>query len=863
MIKLLKKINSIRFQLILLLINIVLSYTTYAQNKDVLMSNIDVQIWSAQEVKILLKFSTKEFSNHTNQKNSSTTDNLNKATNQVAALITNKNLLTSEFSTLPLPALNKTEDLLSVKFNNVFVNLKNNIIIVDHELLKTINVLQSNSQLELDFKIKPGIFYNIEQKDNTYILTLMTKDMLGGLIHGASQANNKNDLNNLKKNIDAIEHESSDAIQAIDQKKMSKIIKLTEQYSHKQIPLVNKSMDKNEIKKDIIKQESKSEKPNTYSSSDKRDLPEYSPPMANMNSFKKERINEMLDQAVLSSNTNKAIVKKIDFSLTDEKAAKIKVEFSNKEFLMSINDNDNSQKKLQVIFKNIILPNNLNKTYDVGDFDTVVKQLAWKTEGNSTKLIITNTAMVDFVSYEVNNSLIIEIKSKADVKTDIFKLNKKYSGKRISLNFQSIDLRAVLQLIADFTDLNLVASDTVQGNISLRLMNVPWDQALDIILKTKSLDKRYYGNILMIAPSTEIFELEKAELESDRLVERLINLETEYFHINYAKAEDLVTLLNNGTRGSVLSERGKVSFDKRTNILIVQDTPNKLKEINKVLKNLDTPVRQVLIEARLVRADTNFEKDLGVRWGLSAKRSSNNYNIGVGSNAVNASNTASTGNVILPTNPTTSGSSGSTGTVTSPINNGFNIDLGVTNPTTSLGLALAKLPGGTLVHLELSALEAEGIVETISTPKLITANKVPAKIEQGQEIPYQESTSSGAASIAFKKAVLSLTVTPQITPDNKIIMDLKVTNDSATTNPAAQNIPIINTQDIETQVLVDNSETIVLGGIFTQGVTNSVERIPFLGELPYVGQLFRRNLTKDNRSEFLIFITPKIIVEKV
>ncbi len=869
--KLLKKINSIRIQLLFLLINIVLSYTAYAQTKGVLLSNIDVQIWSAQEVKILFQFSAKEFSNHTNQneKNFSATDNLSKATNQVASLITNKNLFVSEFPILPLPTLNKTEDLLSVKFNNVFVNLKNNIIIVDHELLKTINVLQSDSQLELDFKIKPGIFYNIEQKDNTYILTLMTKDMLGGLIHGASQANNKNDLNNLKKSIDAIEQESSDAIQAMDQKKLSKVFKSTEQYSPKQILFVDTSTDKNEA----VKKTEKSEKLNGYNSSDKGDLSEYSPPMTNkkiMDSLKKERMvsserinSEMLDQTVLSSNTNKAVVKKVDFSLTDEKAAKIQVEFSNKEFLMSIDDNDNSQKKLQVIFKNIILPSNLNKTYDVGDFDTVVKQLAWKTEGNSAKLIITNTAMVDFVSYEVNNSLIIEIKSKADVKTDIFKLNKKYSGKKISLNFQSIELRAVLQLIADFTDLNLVASDTVQGNISLRLMNVPWDQALDIILKTKSLDKRYYGNILMIAPSTEIFELEKAELESDRLVERLINLETEYFHINYAKAEDLVTLLNNGTRGSVLSERGKVSFDKRTNILIVQDTPNKLKEINKVLKNLDTPVRQVLIEARLVRADTNFEKDLGVRWGLSAKRSSNNYNIGVGSNAVNASHTASTGAVVLPTNPTSTGTTGAIGTATSPINNGFNIDLGVTNPTTSLGLALAKLPGGTLVHLELSALEAEGIVETISTPKLITANKVPAKIEQGQEIPYQESTSSGAASIAFKKAVLSLTVTPQITPDNKIIMDLKVTNDSATTNPAAQNIPIINTQDIETQVLVDNSETIVLGGIFTQGVTNSVERIPFLGELPYVGQLFRRNLTKDNRSEFLIFITPKIIVEKV
>ncbi|MBP9721826.1 MAG: type IV pilus secretin PilQ family protein [Gammaproteobacteria bacterium] len=801
-----KTFKLINFLKKILWLAVLYNITAWAESSgNALLQNIDVQILSREEVKVILKLAPKD--------NAEIANNINK-------LIVNKNSPSPEEQALPVPLINKNKDLLSVVFNNLYVKLENNVINIDHNLLKNIKVVQTNARLELIMTTKPGIFYTLEQEKSGYVLTLMTKDKVGNVLKSENlpkpepepkpkpveSKNINSNLNNLEKEIDDIKQESNEVIKKIEQVVKSQ-------------PTIKPTVQR---------------------------------PMSVSNGISGVR----------------PILKNIDFSLTEEKAAKITLEFSNKQVPMTVLDSGNQEKKLTVEFKDIVVPENLQKIYDVNDYGTVVDKLSWniKPKNNISQLIIDNEASVEYVAYQLNNNVIIEIKSRAETKDDNFKLKKEYVGKRISLNFQSIELRAVLQLIADFTDLNLVASDTVQGNISLRLMNVPWDQALDIILKTKNLDKRYYGNILMIAPSAEIFDLEKAELESERLVERLIKLETEYFHISYAKAEDLVALINTGTQGSVLSERGKASFDKRTNILIVQDTPNKLKQISKVIKKLDTPVRQVLIEARLVKADTNFDKDLGIRWGLSAKRSSNDYRIGIGSNAVNASQTLSlinpnaNGGIILPTNAITG--TGATGGASGTASSGFNIDLGITNPTSALGLALAKLPGGTLVHLELSALEAEGMVETISTPKIITANKVPAKIEQGQEIPYQEASSSGATNTSFKKAVLSLVVTPQITPDNKIIMDLKVTNDTVAASLVVNGVPAIDTQEIESQVLVNDSETVVLGGIFTQNVRNSVERVPFFGELPYIGQLFRRNITQDKRSEFLIFITPKIVVDK-
>lgn len=553
-------------------------------------------------------------------------------------------------------------------------------------------------------------------------------------------------------------------------------------------------------------------------------------------------------------NGNQASISNFDFKLSENRTGQIVIKFPNKNVVMVSNTSkDKGDNVLQLQFKNTSIPNKLVKKYDVTDFGTVVKNIEWLKDRRSNSVILNvyNKSQADYIAYQKGSNLVIEINDKKVPGTSVF--NKTYSGKKISLNFQNIELRSVLQIIADFTSLNLVASDNIQGNISLRLMNVPWDQALDIILKTKSLDKRQFGNILMVAPTNEIFELERSELESEQLLEKLAKLETAYFPINYAKAEDVAQLISG--KNKILSERGTASFDKRTNLLIIQDTAKKMKEIREVLKKLDSPVKQVLIEARIVRADTNFRKELGIRWGLSAKRSSNNYQIGIGDTSPNATEIITDGNVVTPKKQADiSTAAGDTG---------FNIDLGLADPSSIIGLALAKLPGKTLVHLELSALESEGLLETVSSPKLITANKVPARIEQGQEIPYQESTSSGATNIAFKKAVLSLVVTPQITPDNKIILDINVTNDTPDfSNLVSDGVPVIDTQEVETQVLVDDSQTIVLGGIFTQVTNNSVERVPFLGDLPVIGQLFRKNVTRDDRSEFLIFITPKVVIDK-
>ncbi len=752
------------------------------------------------------------------------------------------------------PSITKENNLLKLSFHNTHKKLENNVINVNHDTLKDIKINELNSKLDLLFNMKQGSFYTVKQEGNKYVVTIMADQSLQN--KDKSVADFIKEIANIKKEAGENQDKSN---QLPDLPTKENINLQQDLIASRPIapyaPIVKETNKTVQTAKDLVKE---------VIDVDKGKVQEL---ITNAPITVEEKDTPIHPQYITGA---KAEVTKINFGLTDEKAGKIMIDFTNAKMAMKIDDSKNQQKQLIMQFKDIKLPPALDKLYDVSDFGTVVKELSWvknSTDG-TTDLIINNDSPADYVAYQINNQLIIEVKNRLDSKSASFMLSKEYSGKKISLNFQSIELRSVLQLIADFTELNLVASDTVQGNISLRLMNVPWDQALDIVLKTKNLDKRHYGNILMIAPSSELFELERAELESSRIVEKLIPLTTEYFHVNYAKAEDIAQLINSGNKGTILSERGKASFDKRTNILIVEDTPNKLKDISNILKKLDSPVKQVQIEARLVKADTNLSKELGVRWGLSAKRSSNGYRIGIGDSAYNAvqnsqaSNNATldsatginTGNLVRPV----------TGAVAkaTPTDTGFNIDLGLADPTGSLGLALAKLPGGTLVSLELSALEAEGLVETISSPKLVTANKVPAKIEQGQSIPYQEQTSSGATNTSFKKAVLSLTVTPQITPDNKIIMDLKVTNDTISSDTKlTSGIPVIDTQEIETQVLVDNSQTIVLGGIFTQNLENSVSRIPFLGELPLVGQLFRKNITSDKRSEFLIFITPKIIVE--
>jgi len=409
----------------------------------------------------------------------------------------------------------------------------------------------------------------------------------------------------------------------------------------------------------------------------------------------------------------------------------------------------------------------------------------------------------------------------------------------------------VLQLIADFTGLNIVVSDTVNGNITLRLQDVPWDQALDIILKTKGLDLRKQGNVMLVAPAAEIAARERLELENQKQAQELAPLHSEFIQVNYAKASELAALLKND-KASLLSERGNVKIDPRTNTLIVQDTAHNLGQIRNLIQRLDIAVRQVLIESRIVIATDDFSRDLGVRFGAAGTKV---YNNGRDFTTIGGSNSGyvdfGPGNVgFMP------GGGDEAGLI---------VDLPVANPAGAISLAVGRI-GSHLLQLELSAMETEGKGSIISSPRVITANQKAATIEQGVEIPYQEASSSGATSVSFKKAVLGLTVTPQITPDDRVLLDLQVNKDSRGANiglAGGGSIPSINTQSVSTQVLVDNGETVVLGGVYEQTATEGVTRVPLLGDLPLLGYLFRSKTKIDNRSELLIFVTPKILKESL
>jgi type IV pilus assembly protein PilQ len=406
----------------------------------------------------------------------------------------------------------------------------------------------------------------------------------------------------------------------------------------------------------------------------------------------------------------------------------------------------------------------------------------------------------------------------------------------------------VLQLLADFTGMNLVTSDTVTGNLTLRLKNVPWDQALDIILKTKGLAMRQNGNVMLVAPASEIAAREKQELEAQKQLVELEPLYTEIKEIKFAKADELATLLQgDGKESGFLSARGNITIDARTNSLLIRDTAKGLTEISQVIEQLDKPVRQVLIESRIVIANNDFENELGVRFGASGR----SRTLGVGTSGSLDGLTVTEGvtnpNLVTP----------ATGTRT--LGQDLNVNLPVTDASGTIGLALTKLPLGMILELELSAMETEGKGEVISSPRVITSNQKQATIEQGTEIPYQEATTSGATNVSFKEAVLKLDVTPQITPDDRIVMDLEVSKDAV--GSLFNGIPSIDTRKVQTQVLVDNGETVVLGGIYEQTKSDTVERVPFFGDLPYVGFMFRNTNKTDSKRELLVFITPKIVKE--
>jgi len=490
------------------------------------------------------------------------------------------------------------------------------------------------------------------------------------------------------------------------------------------------------------------------------------------------------------------------------------------------------------------LPAELQRRMDVGDFATPIGYIDTIQDGANIKMTISTNTEFEHLSYQADKIYTIEIAPITKEEEEKIKKEKfGYTGERLSLNFQDIEVRSVLQLLADFTGLNLVVSDSVTGNLTLRLKNVPWDQAMDIILKTKGLAQRRSGNVILIAPTDEIAAREKLELEARRQVEELETLRTEFIKINYAKAAEMASLLNQKDN-AILSDRGSASVDVRTNTLLVKDTNTSLANVRQVLLELDIPIRQVLIESRVVIAQDDFSKELGVRFGVVSNSYKGNS---AGDGALTAGNLD--GVVELANNDPLS------------LLNGLNVNLPVQNPAGSFALALAKLPLGTLLEMELSAAQVEGRGEVISSPRVITADSHTAMISQGVEVPYLE-LSDGDATLKFRDAVLSLEVTPQITPDDRVIMDLDVHKDNVgetVSFGAGLSAPSIDTRQVQSQLLVDNGQTVVLGGIYETVSANQVTRVPFFSDLPLLGFLFRTTKTTDDRSELLIFVTPKIL----
>jgi type IV pilus assembly protein PilQ len=550
-------------------------------------------------------------------------------------------------------------------------------------------------------------------------------------------------------------------------------------------------------------------------------------------------------------------VSNIDFRRGENGEGRIVVTLTESNIPMDINEEFG---KVVVKFLGSSLPDNLRRTLDVLDFATPVKSVSSFEQDGTVRLEI-EPVNRDFehVSYQANNIFTIEFKPISKKELDE-KIKDKfgYTGDRLSLNFQDIPVRAVLQLIADFTGLNVVVSDSVDGNLTLRLQNVPWDQALDIILKSKGLSKRESGNVMLIAPSEEIAAQEKIDLEAAQAITELAPIRTAFFTINFAKVTELEPLFvgesseESSTEG-LLSPRGSVIIDERTNTLIVKDTDEVISGVRKILAELDIPIRQVMISSRIVIATDDFTRELGNRFGYTKTATIDSV-----PGAGNTSGTVGATDSMISNTVNNAPATNLEALQGVPFGNAdrFNVNL----PTTGLAtgsIAFSILTGSTLIDLELSALQAENQGEIISSPRVVTADRHEAFIEQGVEIPYLTATSSGATQVEFKKAVLSITVTPQITPDDRIIMDLAVTKDAV--GEVFAGIPSIDTREVNTQVLVNNGDTIVLGGIYEQVTRDEVDKVPLLGDIPILGYFFKHTLESDEKAELLIFVTPKIL----
>ncbi len=539
-------------------------------------------------------------------------------------------------------------------------------------------------------------------------------------------------------------------------------------------------------------------------------------------------------------------IRNIDFQRGEKGEGNVVIDLSDPTLSPDIQEQGG---KIRLDFAKTQLPDALRVRLDVKDFATPVQFVNASAQSDRTSITIEPSGLYDYLVYQTDNRLTVSIKPMTMEDAERRKKdNFAYTGEKLSLNFQDIDVRSVLQLIADFTDLNLVASDTVQGNITLRLQNVPWDQALDLVLKTKGLDKRKLGNVLLVAPADEIAARERQELEAQKQIAELAPLRRELIQVNYAKAADIAKLFQSVTSSGEEKEnsRGSITVDDRTNSIIAYQPQERLDELRRIVSQLDIPVRQVMIEARIVEANVGYDKSLGVRWGGAYHNGNwNSYgkNGNMGIKDKEGYNCGPfQGQCTFPTRDNSP----------TPF-----VDMGAKDATSGIGIGF--ITDNIILDLQLSAMEKTGNGEVVSQPKVVTSDKETAKILKGSEIPYQEASSSGATSTSFKEAALSLEVTPQITPDNRIIVEVKVTKDAPDFQNALNGVPPINKNEVNAKILVNDGETIVIGGVFSNTQTKAVDKVPFLGDLPYLGRLFRRDTVSDTKNELLVFLTPRIM----
>jgi type IV pilus assembly protein PilQ len=554
-------------------------------------------------------------------------------------------------------------------------------------------------------------------------------------------------------------------------------------------------------------------------------------------------------------------ISSVDFRRTRDGGGRVVVNLSDPSTPVDIRQEGG---RVVAVFKDTSLPAELMRRLDVMDFATPVTTVDTLRTNLDTRIVISADGKYEQLAYQSDNEFTIEINpapETSDAESSLFSETKEYEGQRLTLNFQDIETRAVLQLLAETSGKNIVVSDTVQGNVTLRLRNVPWDQALDIVMTTKGLDMRQNGNVIMVAPAEEIAARETADLEAQMAISELEPVYSEFLQVNYAKASDLSTLITGegGGSNSMLSDRGSLGVDERTNTLLVQDTAERLQDIRRMVRTLDIPIKQVLIESRIVVVNDDFSRDLGIRLGVTAFNESN-----TGITVASATGTGTDTMIGSVLDNLADPANGTVYPIELPtLSNRYNVNVPIAEAAGRFSLAV--LENDYLVDLELTALEAEGRGEIVSTPRVITANQSEATIKQGVEIPYQQSASSGATTIQFKEAVLELVVTPQITPDNNIIMDLKVSKDNVgeiiSTGGLGGTVPSIDTRSVETQVLVADGQTVVLGGIYETERRETVSKVPFLGDIPFAGNLFKSKKRTDNKAELLIFVTPRILEE--